>query len=241
MLTTDEYICNLKRHGIGTTIPDEPYKGANTSIYHICKIHNHRFKAQPSNVMNGYPCPLCNQEKVRIINETNYKQKLLDKNIPVILDDKYIAHSKKVYHICLHCNNRWETTPAYVLKNKYPCPECAKVETAKVRTKTQKEFETDIRKIFGDSISIIGDYINAQSTVATRCNICNHNWSPLASNLLSGHSCPKCRNIENGNRYRKTIDQYKKEVSSLYKDIVVISDEYKNATYNLARNPISYP
>ncbi len=51
----------------------------------------------------------------------------------------------------------------------------------------------------------------------------------MAENLLFGHSCPKCRDIETGNRYRKTIEQYKEEVSALYKDIVVVSDEYKNA------------
>ncbi len=229
MLTTDEYICNLKRHGVTTTIPDEPYKGTNTSIYHFCTIHNHRFKAQPSNVMNGYPCPLCNKEKNRITNETIYKQKLLDKNIPVLLDDKYISHSEKVYHICLHCGNRWKTSPKYVLQNKFSCPECAKKETAKNKTKTQEEFKNEVHKVLGDSVSIMSNYIGTKNIINVHCNVCNHNWTPRAESLLSGHSCPKCKGIKTGNRCRKTIEQYKKEVNALYKDIIVIADEYKNA------------
>lgn len=65
-LNTNEYAINLKKHGVTTTIPDEEYKGSNTSIFHLCLIHNFRFKAQPSNVMNGFPCPLCNKEKTTV-------------------------------------------------------------------------------------------------------------------------------------------------------------------------------
>lgn len=224
MLTTEEYICNLKRHGIITTIPDEQYKGTNTSIYHICKIHNYRFKAQPSNIMNGYPCPLCNKENNRINNEKNYKQKLRDKNIPVLLDDKYVDHSTKVYHICLHCNNRWKTTPSYVLRNKFPCPKCAKVETSKTRAKTLAQFNHEIYKIFGDTLSIVGDYKGAQNKIDVHCNICNHNWSPLASNILSGHGCPKCTN-----HYTMSHEEFLIKIADYKNDNIEILGKYKNS------------
>lgn len=229
MLTTEEYICNLKRHGVNNTIPDEQYQGSEVSISHICTVHNYQFTAKPNNVIHGYPCPLCNKEKNRIRNEEKYKQKLLDRNISVILDDKYISHTEKVYHICLVCNNRWKTTPSYVLKNKFACPECAKIETAKLRTKTQKEYENEVYKIFGDSISIIGAYNGVKNKIDVHCNICGHNWQPLAENLLCGHSCPHCRDIKTGDRYRKTLEQYKQEVGYLYSDIIVIADKYYNA------------
>ena len=224
MLTTDEYICNLKRHGITTTMPDEQYKGTNASIYHLCKIHNYRFKAQPSNIMNGYPCPLCNKKNNRINNEKNYKQKLSDKSIPVLLDDKYVDHSTKVYHICLHCNNRWKTTPAYVLKNKFPCPKCAKVETSKMRTKTLAQFKNEIYKIFGDALSIVGDYNGAQNQINVHCNICNHNWTPLASNILSGHGCPKCTN-----HYTMSHKEFLLKIADCKNDNIEILGKYKNS------------
>lgn len=229
MLTTDEYICNLKRHGVDNTVPDEIYQGCEVPIYHICNIHNYRFLAKPNNVIHGYPCPLCNKENNRINNEKNYKQKLVDKNIPVLLDDKYVDHSTKVYHICLHCNNRWKTTPAYVLKNKFPCPKCAKMETSKLRTKTQEEYINEVYHIFGDSLSIIGEYNGVKNKIDTHCNICGHNWKPLAENLIQGHGCPHCRDINTGNRYRKTLKQYKQEVCNLHNDIIVIADKYYNS------------
>ena len=193
-LTTDEYIYYLKNNGINTTIPDEEYKGCNTSIYHICQIHNYRFKAQPNNILHGFPCPLCNKEKNRLNYENNYKQKLIDKNISVRLDDNYISHTDKVYHICLVCNNRWKTSPNYVLRNKFPCPECAKQITAKNKMKAQEEYKKEVYKIFGDSISIIGTYNGARHNIDMLCNICGYIWSPTASSILAKHGCPRCTN-----------------------------------------------
>lgn len=221
MLTTDEYICNLKRHGVENTVPDEPYRGTNTPIYHICKIHNHRFKAQPSNVMNGYPCPLCNEEKFRLQKEEKYRQELINRNIPIMLDDKYISVYEKVYHICLQCGNRWKTSPRYVYKNDFPCPECAKKERAKLRTKTQNEFKYEIKEIFGNSISISGKYTKSKEPIDVHCNICNHDWHPLATSLLSGHGCPKCTN-----HYTMSNEEFLNKVKNFKNKNTEIISEY---------------
>ena len=223
-LTNDEYICNLKRHGIYNTIPDETYQGSNTPIYHICKIHNFRFKAQPSNVMNGYPCPLCNKENVRLNKEANYKQKLIDKNIPVTLDDKYISSMEKVYHICLQCGNRWKITPKYVLNNKFSCPECVKKIRAKNKTKTQSEFEHDVYELFGNSLSVVGNYSILKNKIDMHCNICDYNWSPTAKSILSGHSCPKCTN-----HYTMSHEEFLQKIEKTKNKNIEILSKYKDS------------
>ena len=223
-LTRNEYILNLKRHNINTTIPDEDYRGANTSIFHFCLIHNFRFKAQPSNIMNGFPCPLCNKEKNRINAENNYKQKLVNENKLVILDDKYISNKEKVYHICLQCKHRWKTSPSYVLKNKFSCPKCAIMITTQNKTMSNEEFRKKVCKIHKNNITVIGDYIGMNHPVEVHCNICTYNWSPIATNIISKHGCPNCKNIKNGLRCKKEKDQYFNELKEIRDDIVFIGE-----------------
>lgn len=230
LLTNEEYICNLKRHGVYNTVPDDEYKGANTSIYHICKIHNHRFKAQPTNVMNGYPCPLCNKEKNRIKNENNYKLELINRNIGIILDDKYISATEKVYHICSYCNNRWKTSPRRVFSNKFPCPKCARNINAKKRKKTQNEFEEKVKETFGETLSVVGCYIGSSERIAMHCNICGTDWSPLATNITMGHGCPHCRDIQTGIRCRKSKEQFINELYLENQFVEVIGDYIDSET-----------
>lgn len=229
-LTTEEYGLNLKRYGITTTIPDDEYKGVNISIFHICLIHNFRFKAQPSNVVHGYPCPLCNKEVVRLNNEKKYINTLLERNIPVVLDDDYISQRDKVYHMCLICNNRWKTSPRRIFANDYPCPNCAKIEVAKSRMKTQEWYESEIAKKHNNTLQITSKYLGMKNYIDVHCNICGHDWNTMAGNLVSGHGCPNCRNIAISIRCKKAIEQYKTEVDNMNTDIYVISEEYMDSS-----------
>lgn len=229
MLTTEEYKFNLKKHSIESIEPCEEYKGSNSSIEHICKIHNYKFKAQPNNILHGSLCPICQKEKKRENREREYIDKLNRLNIPIKLDDKYISSKTKVFHICKACSNRWKTSPELIFTNSYSCPNCAKQQSAKNKMKSPDWFSQKIDELFGKSITIIGTYNGERKHILSKCNICNNTWNPFAYNLLKGSGCPFCKNKRTSQRCRKTIEQYKKEVESSRSDIIVLSNFYETA------------
>ena len=175
-------------------------------------LHNFRFKAQPNNVMNGYPCPLCVKEQKRIKKENEYIQNLINRDIQVKLDDKYISYSEKVYHICLTCGHRWKTSPKYIFHNVYPCPICAKKISSKNRKISYDDFVKRIYNIFQDKIIITGKYNGITERIDVHCNLCGYDWSPIADSLSQRHGCPNCKNIKTSLRCRKTIEEYKKQL-----------------------------
>jgi rubrerythrin len=59
------------------------------------------------------------------------------------------------------------------------------------RKLTFKEF---LRRLFAKfpSIEPRGPYISSSKRIAVHCNVCGHDWTPLAGSLISGHGCPVC-------------------------------------------------
>ena len=63
------------------------------------------------------------------------------KNPNVKVLDKYIADDIKIEFQCNNpdCGYRWFTTPDKIIHKLTGCPECAKLNRAKKRTKTQRK------------------------------------------------------------------------------------------------------
>lgn len=59
------------------------------------------------------------------------------------------------------------------------------------KRKTQEEFEECVRSIF-PNLEVRGQYMGARFKVLMHCNVCNGNWEPKATHVLSGHGCPFC-------------------------------------------------
>lgn len=59
------------------------------------------------------------------------------------------------------------------------------------KKKTQDEFEECVRNIFSN-LEVRGQYMGARFKVPMHCNVCDGNWEPKATHVLSGHGCPFC-------------------------------------------------
>lgn len=86
---------------------------------------------------------------------------------------------------------------------------------------TQEEFVNKLKDILPD-ISVIGEYSTARLPIECRCEKCGYEWSPLPTNLLRGHGCPRCVG-----HLQKTHEQFVKEVEAIGK--VTVLGKYKNA------------
>lgn len=82
------------------------------------------------------------------------------------------------------------------------------------------------------NIEVIEDYINARTKIKHRCLICCYCWNVTPHNILNGRGCPLCRNKKNGDRLRKTHEQYVLELSIKNPEIEAI-EKYINSNIKI--------
>lgn len=94
------------------------------------------------------------------------------------------------------------------------------------RRTTTADFIEQLSKV-NNKVTVIGEFTRLHNKILAKCNKCGYEWETYPYNLLKGHGCPKCMKI-----YKKTTDEYKKELFMKNKGIEVIGE------YNGAREKI---
>lgn len=102
------------------------------------------------------------------------------------------------------------------------------------KKKTYEEILSEFKDAHGDryDYSLVKDFIDSNEYSGTRTRvpiICREHglfWQAPHYHACRSHGCPKC--AKNGVKY--TLEEYKEKVKSIFgDDIIVLSDEYKNA------------
>lgn len=151
----------------------------------------------------------------------HYRQKLIDRNIPLIPLEDYAGCSTKILHRCTVCGYEYKTTPNYVSAGHY-CPECGRKKCVETKKANLPSFIDRVAKT-SPTVEILGEYKTAHDKIAARCKICGFEWEPYADNLIRGHACPKCTN-----RINKDPNEFKETVESFGK-VKVIGDYISNS------------
>lgn len=77
-----------------------------------------------------------------------------------------------------------------------PCPECARKERSKERTKTTEEFVEDMNRVHGPgTYELIGEYFKSSDKVTVLCKECGKTFTIEANSLLQGNGCPDTTEI----------------------------------------------
>lgn len=133
---------------------------------------------------------------------------------------------------CKICGNQWNANPQHLLKG-----HCCKVCGLKRRDckrgvrKTTEEFRSEMAEI-NPNIEILGEYITAKNGILCKCRVCNYNWSPRPTNLLSGCGCPKCGDKATHNKQVKREIDFITELKSINPTIRV-TGKYINTHTNV--------
>lgn len=174
------------------------YKNIDTKMKYLCKFHMDKPPQMITlSTLNrgGGDCAYCKIEKGKSLgvrmpddivkdivekldcqyvgrvfykkNESDKIQFICNKHPEVGIQESLFSTAKKGCRICKICNGNGKTTEYF------------------------KEELFDINP----NIEIIGEYTGARKRIKCRCKIDNHEWEPLAYNLLSGYGCPKCSRV----------------------------------------------
>lgn len=95
------------------------------------------------------------------------------------------------------------------------------------RRKTQIEFINDVRKVHGDNVEVLGEYVNNVTPVLIRYKDCGHEEEKLPVKLINKkHGCIQCRYIRLSETKTKSTNRYIRDLKSKGIDYIDILGEY---------------
>lgn len=142
----------------------------------------------------------------------------INPNIEVL--ERYVNYHTKILCRCLIDNYEWRVEPAKLISSKHGCPKCGR--SLKL---TQEEFEKQLHQINPD-IEIVGNLKNVNTKIQIRCKVCGKEWGATPSHLKSGEGCPSCAIKRARDRYRKSLEEFKREMEKIDSTIEIIDDKY---------------
>lgn len=181
------------------------------------------FSMLPGCFLRGQRCPQCRQkeaQKHRLEHDTqkflaNFKQ--MSNNEYTLLGN-YINATTKIKFKHLRCNNCFYMSPHHFIDDHARCPFCYGTPR-----KTIDEFKNQLSKLYGSRYTILDTkYVNTETHIKCKCNICGHVWRPTPANLLRGYGCPACSYSKGEQLIKHILDsediEYKSPVS--FSDLV---------------------
>ena len=185
------------------------YVDTKTKILHRCKIHNIIWEMFPTNALKGQGCQKCKCEKMSARQLKPNEQYLSEAellNPHVIVLEPYAGASVPILHKCKYCGKKWKIRPSDVLNGK-SCRECSCKKFGQKIKKSHQQYIEDLLKVNAD-IEPVEDYINTDTPILHKCNICGYIWPIKPNHALSGHGCPVCNQSRGEREISKWLDEF---------------------------------
>jgi len=192
------------------------YVNALSKIIIICKQHG-EFTQKPNNhisLKNG--CPKC-VGRNRTTEEFILKSKIIHGDTYDYSKVEYVKSHTKVIIIC-KIHGEFQQTPDRHTNQKQGCKICGDVKGSLIRTSTTEEFIEKSIKFHGnkyDYSKVV--YINNHFKVIIICKI-HGEFQQIPNSHLSGEGCRECQYLNNGNKFRKSQDDFIKKAIEIHGD-----------------------
>ena len=180
------------------------YIDARTKIPCYCTISKIIWSPTTDNLLRGKKCHVCalkSRTDKRRKSHEQFVQEIAIKHPNLIINEQYKGAWEKISCTCTVCN----TTKLYYPADLLYAGGCWVCGNKKIGEKLSMKLDTFLNKLSEVNINITyqGNFINASEHVDVKCNICGHEWSPVAKSLLQGCGCPIC----NQSHGEKEIDK----------------------------------
>ena len=192
------------------------YKNCDTKVKIKCITCNNIFEQIPySHINKKAGCVKCNVSnkykntlEIRL-NEFIEKAKNIHGNNYDYTKINFVNSKTPIIIMCDKCNNEFENTTNAHLNGDGGCKICAINKFKKERTFTNEQFIKKAKEIHGDKYDYSQvNYINSQTCVIITCISCNHSFNSIPNNHLRGKGCKECADKLNGDKSRKTNEQF---------------------------------
>ena len=202
------------------------YKNCDTKIKIRCIKCNSIFEQIPYNHINKKAgCMKCYRLQ-KAEDTLEFRANDFIKKAKQLYGNKY-DYSKVIYKnskipviiICNTCSNEFQQMRNTHLNGDGGCKICAINKFKKDMTFTKEEFIQKAKEIHGNKYDYSQvNYINSQTKITLKCNICENTFEQLANGHLQGRGCKQCACKLIGDKSRKTNDQFILEAENIHKD-----------------------
>lgn len=205
------------------------YIRGDKKLAYICPKHREQGIQEIDyyHLKRGQGCRFCGKE-----NKKNGMQKdLQDYNAKELVESKGMEFVKitrensilYVYYICPKHRKQGtqRTTLEAMRRNKVGCVYCIG------RYKTTDVFKNELFNK-NPNILILGEYIDAHTSILCKCLVDGHEWAPTPNDLLTGKGCPVCGRLSSNQKKTKTNEQFLYDLSLVSTTITPI-EPYINA------------
>lgn len=221
--THEKFIAEVKELvGDEYTVLGE-YKNAKTKVlirHNVCK---HEREVVPSNFLSGKGCRKCSG----LMKKTH--EEFVDEVYQLVGDEYkvlgvYVNTETKLIMKHVNCGHEWNVRPANFLHG----TRCQKCYGPAV--KTHEEYLKEVRQLFGNEYSILGEYVNSYTKLTIRHNKCGNEWNVASRNILTGRGCPKCGQLIRIKKATMThsdfVEKFKKRTNGEYSIIGRYTNSY---------------
>ena len=150
--------------------------------------------------------------------QEEFVESLAKRNNKVSIIGEYRGVAHKILTKCNFCGFEWMANT----KNLYSgcgCPKCFGTPL-----KSHEQFVKDVRDI-NSEIEVVGEYIDAKTSIEFKCLKCGNIWNSTPNNILKKTGCPQCYGTP-----KKTAEAYKKQFYDNNFSIDLLSDYVNNKT-----------
>lgn len=161
-----------------------------TPISCRCRICGYEWMPIPKLLLKGCGCPKCagnikftQAEFVELFKKVNPNAESIE------FIGEYKSMAQKIKCRCSVCAYEWDARCGDLIYSKSGCPSCSGNTTY-----TNDRFIYELRKRNQniDSITLLSQYTGTLERIHCRCNVCGHEWYPMATSLRQGSGCPEC-------------------------------------------------
>lgn len=202
VITQEEFERRIRNKHGDNIIALEKFNGILTKIKFRCNVCTREWITTPHSVTRLTGCPDCGKKRsdsAKRMTQDEFEERVLCVHHGVIEPvEKYINTGEKIKFRCKICCHEWRATPNNITQGK-GCPKCADQISGDSRRLSLKDFEEKVKKIHGNTISVIGGFDGIYSKPRFRCNVCGNVWKAAANNVVhSRRGCPNCISKSSG-------------------------------------------
>ena len=207
------------------------YYGTNVKTLFRCNICGNEWETTPKGIIKGKGCPKCYDERrgetlKMSLEEVISKIRDVHGDKIKLIGNYTDTRTKTLFH-CNICGNEWMTTPSSVFNSGHGCPRCAIEKNTLLRRKNNEEVIDDIKKVHGDSITMLGNYLGNKVKTLFHCNVCGNEWETRPNNILMGQGCPNCGKKKASGSRKLSREEVEKRISYASNGTIQMIGDYK--------------
>lgn len=225
-LTKDNYKELLKEvHGDNYTFLED-YIKSTTPILCRCNTCGNEWKKIPYELIKRKTgCPICSNKKMtktKSLSTKDFENKLIklfgENPYEILSEYKNAQTSIKVK--CKKCGYVFESKPYNLILKRLTHPVCKNCFFKNKKLTTEK-YQKTLDDFFGKdkSYKVLEDYIDENTAILHKCNICNYEWKTSPANIRGGlhgktRVCPSCNGMKRDDFKNLSYSERLKKIGS---------------------------